>query len=115
MSVGRVSGGRTLGGPVSGGRASKGRASGAAVRPGREPRWKSARRLLPASAGFEGPSGASSWLPAVPGTRLARGVRRGSPAAVTPLTAGARTVSAARRPSSLGGVHADGAWYGLAD
>src|SRR5262245_14786589 len=65
-----------------------------------------------ASAESAARAGLFSWAPAEPGTRLALGVRRGSPAVVTPPTAGARTVSAARQPSWLGDVQDGAARWG---
>src|SRR5215471_18610887 len=84
----------------------------AVARARREPRWKPASRLLMASAESVARAGLFSRAPAEPGTRLAWGVRRGSPAAVTPPTAGATTLSAARQPSSPGDVQAGAARWG---
>src|ERR1700742_2076105 len=79
---------------------------GAAARASRTPRWKLASLLRTSSAEREG-SPLVSLLAAVgsptdPGTRLARGTRRGSPADVVAPVLGAATLSAARQPSSAG-------------
>src|ERR1700759_195196 len=80
---------------------------GAAARASRTPRWKLASLLRTSSAEREGPppllSGAAApGSPTDPGTRFARGTRRGSPAWVVEPVVGAATVSAARQPSSAG-------------
>src|ERR1700759_1685743 len=79
---------------------------GRAARASRTPRWKLASLLRTSSAEREG-SPLVSLLAAVgsptdPGTRLARGTRRGSPADVVAPVLGAATLSAARQPSSAG-------------
>src|ERR1700748_426495 len=84
---------------------------GAAARASRTPRWKLASLLRTSSAEREGPAPLSAagagGAPPPPGTRLARGTRRGSPAVVVVPVLGAATVSAARQPSSAGeGCHA---------
>ena len=60
-----------------------------------------------ASADLAGASGAASWLPepplpTEPGTRLALGVRFGSPAVVVSSEEGSEATRAARYPSSAG-------------
>ena len=69
----------------------------AATRPSRVPRWKLAKRsrfsaadLLGAeSGGVPLADSLAAEAAAVPGTRLARGTRLGSPAIVVPAVAGA--------------------------
>src|SRR5271166_5743682 len=77
---------------------------GAAARASRTPRWKLASLLRTSSAEREGPPLplAASGSPTDPGTRLARGTRRGRPADVVAPVDGAATVSAARQPASAG-------------
>src|ERR1700753_1610427 len=79
---------------------------GAAARASRTPRWKLASLLRTSSAEREDPppllSAAAAGSPTDPGTRFARGTRRGSPAVVVSPVLGAATVSAARQPSSAG-------------
>src|SRR5208283_4867671 len=83
---------------------------GAAVRASRTPRWKLASLLRTSSAEREGPSPppplslslGAAGSPTDPGTRFARGTRRGRPADVVAPVVGAATVSAARQPASAG-------------
>src|ERR1700753_689401 len=92
---------------------------GAAARASRTPRWKLASLLRTSSAERAGPPLVVSFVaagvadsPTDPGTRLARGTRRGRPADVVVPVVGAATVSAARQPSSAGECHS--AWAGWA-
>src|SRR5258708_29992620 len=78
---------------------------GADARASRTPRWKLASLLRTSSAEREGPPPLAAESPTDPGTRFARGTRRGSPAVVVAPVVGAATVWAARHPSSAGEFH----------
>ena len=77
----------------------------AVARASRTPRWKLAIRLRIVSADRTGgvlSVSAPALLPTDPGTRLALGVRFGSPAVVVSSDSGAAATRAARYPSSAG-------------
>src|ERR1700761_8541772 len=83
---------------------------GAAARASRTPRWKLASLLRTSSAERAGAAlvfslAAAEGSPTDPGTRFARGTRRGRPAEVVVPVVGAATDSAARQPSSAGERH----------
>src|ERR1700759_3376636 len=92
---------------------------GAAARASRTPRWKLASLLRTSSAERAGAplvfslAAAAEGSPTDPGTRFARGTRRGRPAEVVVPVVGAATDSAARQPSSAGECHSG--WAAGAD